>query len=164
MIEALIAMALLAIIALGAMSYQYFAALHARIARAQIAATRIAQLLLEDWKSTGGSREYDPFELKLGFSSKLPVPSHWSEGQGGGLGAPLHDGVYAITVDDLPMMAMLKWQDVAYDQDGKATLRQLAVIVNFGTPSSLQADATGWPGNIPPVIMTTYVRIDESGG
>jgi len=164
LVEALIAMVLLAIIVLGALGYQYYAALHARIARAQIAATRTAQLLLEDWKSTGGSIEYDPYELGLGFSTKLPIPSHWSDGVGGGLGTPLHDGVYAVTVDDLPMLVMLRWQDVGFDQAGEATLRQLAVIVNFGTSSSLQADATGYPGNIQPVIMTTYVRVDASGG
>ncbi|GAG66499.1 unnamed protein product, partial [marine sediment metagenome] len=39
------AMVTLTIIALGALSYQYHAAMHARIAQAQITAIRTAQLL-----------------------------------------------------------------------------------------------------------------------
>jgi hypothetical protein len=164
LIEAVVAMVLLAIVVLGALGYQYYAALHARIARAQIIATRTAQLLLEDWKSTGGSTEYDPSTLGLGFSTKLAVPAHWSNGEGGGAGAPLHDGVYAITVDELPMLVMLSWLDVAEDAQAQVKLRQLTVIVNFGTQAALQAGSTVWPANLAPIILTTYVRLDESGG
>jgi len=167
LVEAVIAMAVLAVVALGAMGYQYYAALHARIARAQIVATRTAQLLLEDWKSTGGSTEYNPSALGLGFSAKLAVPAHWSNGNGGGTGAPLHDGVYAITtVDNLvPMMVMLRWLDVDFDQiSGAAVLRQICVIINFGTQAALQAGSTVWPANLEPIILTTYVRLGESSG
>jgi hypothetical protein len=164
LIEAVVAMVLLAIIVLGALGYQYYAALHARIARAQIVATRTAQLLLEDWKSTGGSTEYDPSMLGLGFSAKLAVPAHWSNGEGGGAGTPLHDGVYAITVDELPMLVMLSWLDVAEDAQAQVKLRQLTVIVNFGTQAALQAGSDVWPANLAPIILTTYVRLDESGG
>ncbi len=101
LVEALIAMAVLAIVALGAMGYQYYAALHARIARAQIIATRTAQLLLEDWKSTGdstggGLTTYDPYKLGLGFSAKLTVPAHWSYGTGGGAGSFLERQLRSI--------------------------------------------------------------------
>lgn len=166
LVEAMVAMVLLAIVVLGALGYQYYAALHARIARAQIVATRTAQLLLEDWKSTGGSTEYDPSTLGLGFSAKLAVPAHWSNGEGGGAGAPLHDGVYAITtVDNLvPMVVMLRWVDVAEDAQAQVKLRQLTVIVNFGTQADLQAGSAVWPANLEPIILTTYVRLDESGG
>jgi prepilin-type N-terminal cleavage/methylation domain-containing protein len=162
LIEAMMAMAILAIAATGALSYQYYAALHARIARAQIVATRTAQLLLEDWKSTGGSTDYDPYKLKLDFSAKLSVPAHWNDG--GGAGTILNDGVYAITVDGLPMMVMLRWVDVGFDLSGVAVLRQICVIVNFGTQAALQAGSTIWPANLAPIILTTYVRLDESSG
>jgi hypothetical protein len=164
LIEAVVAMVLLAIVVLGALGYQYYAALHARIARAQIVATRTAQLLLEDWKSTGGSTEYDPSTLGLGFSTKLSVPAHWSNGEGGGAGTPLHDGVYAITVDELPMLVMLSWLEVDEDAQAQVKLRQLTVIVNFGTQAALQAGSDVWPANLAPIILTTYVRLDESGG
>ena len=59
LIDAMAAMLILSVMAVGAMGYQYYAAIHAKIARAQMVATRTAQLLLEDWKSTGGKSEYD---------------------------------------------------------------------------------------------------------
>jgi Tfp pilus assembly protein PilV len=166
LIEALIAMTMLTVMVLGALSYQYLAALHSRIARAQVIATRTAQLLLEDWKSTGGSTDYDPSALGLGFSAKLAIPAHWSNGNGGGAGTPLHDGVYAITTVDniVPMVVMLRWLDVGFDDSGMAVLRQLCVIVNFGTRDAIQAGSTVWPANIEPIVMTTYVRLDESSG
>lgn len=145
------------------MGYQYYAALHSRIARAQIIATRTAQLLLEDWKSTGdstggGLTTYDPYKLGLGFSAKLTTPAHWSYGTGGGAGASWNDslGVYAITVDGVPMVVMLRYDD---DTGGQVGLWQLCVIVNFGTISMLQAGTTTWPANIAPIILTTYVRL-----
>jgi hypothetical protein len=77
------------------------------------------------------------------------------------LGSPLNQAVYAITIDELPMLVMLTQKDVAQDTAG-AILRQLGVIVEFGTVS---ADTTaGRLEDIPPVILTTYVRADASGG
>jgi type II secretory pathway pseudopilin PulG len=159
LVEAVIAMAMLAVVALGAIGYQYYAALHARVARAQIIATRTTQLLLEDWKSTadstgGGLTTYDPSVLGLGFSAKLSVPAHWNNG--GGVGTILNSGVYAITVDKLPMAAMLRYVP---DTGGQTGLWQLTVIVNFGTISMLQTVTTTWPANLAPIVLTTYVRL-----
>lgn len=165
LIEVMVATAILVIVATGALSYQYHAARDAQIARAQIAATRTAQLLLEDWMSTGGSEEYNPATLGLGFSSALSIPSHFSQGKGQGLGSPLHDAVYAITVDKLPMLVMLKWKDVAQDTGADVILRQLDVIVNFGVVSREEETViTKQLENIKPVILTTYVRVDAAGG
>lgn len=50
----MVAMAVLAIATLGTLSYQYHSAKHSRIAKLEMTATRTAQLLLEDWKSSGG--------------------------------------------------------------------------------------------------------------
>ena len=155
----MVAMAILTIAALGALSYQYHAAGHARIARAQSAATHVAQLLLEDWKSTGGSEKYDPSILALGFSSPQPIPAKWTSVKALKaliLAEPLNSAVYAITIDDLPMLVMLRWQDVAYDNTAGVKLRQLGVTVKFGVVNQLE--------NIPPVALTTYVRLDVSGG
>ena len=156
LVEVMVAMAILTIAALGALSYQYHAAGHARIARAQSAATHVAQLLLEDWKSTGGSEKYDPSILALGFSSPLPIPAKWPNVKAMVLAKPLNSAVYAISVDDLPMLVMLSWEDVAYDTTAGLKLRQLGVTVKFGVVSQLE--------NIPPVALTTYVRDDASGG
>jgi hypothetical protein len=166
LIEVMLAMAVLVIAALGALGYQYYAAGHSRIARAQITAVRTAQLLLEDWKSTGGSEEYDLTALGLGFSSRLFIPSQWSHGHGEGLGSPLRASAYAVTVDDLPMVVTLRWEDVAEDTIAAIKLRQLAVIVRFG-----EIDEHGnltfpesYLEHISSLILTTYVRLDASSG
>ena len=136
LVEVMVATAVLAVATVGALSYQYHAAGHSKIARAQICGTRTAQLLLEDWMSTGGSKEYAPAELGLGFS--------------------LDKGAYAVTVDKVPMLVELTWKDVDHDADADVTLRELCVAVEFGTAGSLD--------RIRPVILTTYVRTDASGG
>jgi|SRR3972149_5378567 len=159
LVETLITASIVAIITLGGLSYQYHAARHGRIAEAQITETRTAQLLLEDWKSTGGSHDYDPSSLELGFSGPLQIPAFWSEGEGLGQGSPLHNAVYSITVNGLPMQVMLKWMDVETDSDAKVTLRELTVIARFvetGVHSTLE--------NLPLLILTTYVRVDGTSG
>ena len=175
LIEAVVAIAILAIAAVGSLSYQYQAVKHTQIARAQITATRTVQLLLEDWKSTGGSTDYDPQNLELGFSPRLAVPSHWSEGQGVGLGSPLHDSVHSIIIDGFPMIVMLSWEDVSVDTIAGVTLRKLTVIANFEVtaedleeieenPHDAASHLKMWVDVLPPVIMTTYVRIDGTSG
>jgi prepilin-type N-terminal cleavage/methylation domain-containing protein len=148
LIEVMVAMVVLAIAAFGALSYQYYAATQARVAHAQTIAARTAQLLLEDWKSTGGSEDYDPTALNLGFYSSLSITPHEvSEG------IPLHNAVYAVTVEDVPMLVTLVWKDVSYDSVAEITLRQLNVGVVWGREQ--QQDK---------VTLSTYVRLDASGG
>lgn len=162
LIEAMVTTVAVAVAALGGLSYQYHAAMHGRIARAQKTATRTVQLLLEDWKTTGGSSEYDPSALGLGFSATLPGLSTPE-----GLGNTLNNSAYAIEVDGLPMVVMLKYKNVAYDATAQIKLRQIAVVVGFGeiSPGSPTLErSSGWLGSIPPVTLSTYVRVDASGG
>jgi len=164
LVEVMAAMVVLVISSIGALSYQYYAARDAQIARSQIIATRVTQLLLEDWKSTGGSSEYNPKALGLGFSSPLPIPSHFSQDAGRSLGSPLRDAVYDIVVDDVPMMAMLTWSDVAQDDISQVILRQLNVTVMFGSSQQDTTERKSGPENLSPIILTTYVRVDGAGG
>ncbi len=161
LIEAVAAISILAIAAIGALSYQYHAARHSRIAREQITATRTAQLLLEDWKSycyAGEVHKYNPTSLGLGFSEPLPIPEDFSDG--GVSGSPLRDAVYSITVDGLPMVVMLKWRTID-DSIAGVSLWELSVIISFkrigenGSGSALE--------NMPPLIMTTYGSNSTSG-
>ena len=160
LVEVMVATAILVVAVVGSLSYEYYAFKNTQIASAQITATRTAQLLLEDWMSTGGSEDYDPATLGLGFSSVLDIPSDFS--QVDGMGNPLNNGVYAITVDEIPMLAMLTRMDIDYDAVAQITLRQLGVIVEFGTASEEQNP--DWAKNIRPVVLTTYVRADASAG
>jgi len=163
LVEQIVTAVILAIAALGALQYEYFAAAHARIARVQMAAARAAQLLIEDWKSTAGSDEYDPSALGLGFSHAGAAPSGFTTAAG--LGATLNDAVYGITLCDMPVLAMLKYLDVAHDTVARTTLRQLAVVVRYG-----QSEAGGVTvpesrfADLPPIILVTYVRLDATDG
>jgi len=165
LLELMIALAVIGVAALGGLSYQYHATKHAKVAQAQITATRMVQMLLEDWKSTGGSTDYDPESLGMGISATYPV----SLGPGGfaELGSTLNGEAYHVEVAGLPMVMVLKYKDVDYDAEADVTLRQLAIVVGFGTVSAETAtltDSRGWVSGVPPVTLTTYVRVDASGG
>jgi hypothetical protein len=153
-------MTILAIAAVGALGYQYHATRQARVAHAQITATRIGQLLLEDWKSTGGSDQYDPTTLGYGFESILLSP-FFGQAEARELGSTLHNEAYAITVDGLPMQVALKWKDVGTDAVAQVTLRQLGVVVRFDEPVGKSGSLAAYN---PAIVLTTYVRLDESGG
>lgn len=164
LIEAMVAMSAMAIIAMGAISSQYHSARHSRTSRLQIVATRTAQLLLEDWKSTGGDENYDPTDLGLGFSSLSPIPSELTY-YSNTAGTPLNDAIYKITVDGLPMLVMLKWRDIA-DPYGisEICLRELTVIVSLDktvTEDAANLSLKSGPNNLRPVIMATYARVDD---
>ena len=66
LVEVMMAMAILIVAILGAMMYRYHSALNARRADVQMGATRIGLLILEGWKGSMGSEDYDPSTL---FSS-----------------------------------------------------------------------------------------------
>ena len=168
LIEVMVAMVVLVIAALGTSGYQYYATRQARIAEAQITATRTAQLLLEDWKSTGGSEDYDPTTLELGFSSALSLP------EGSPVGVALGNAAYTITVNDVPMVIVMTWDDIA-----GAAFRQLTVMV-IGSPvkkeeeikanlgliisGKLTSESSISSGLISPVTLTTYIRLGASSG
>ena len=168
LVEIMVAMVVLTIAALGALSYQYYAAEHAQVAKAQTTGTYIAQLLLEDWKSTGGSTEYDPTTLNLGFSSVLSEGSHIDHYDGS-----IHN-LYAVTVDGVRMLVGLNWRDVAHDSLAQVTLRQLQVVAQVGEISEIYLsaaysflegqDSVNPSLHVAPITLTTYVRLDASGG
>lgn len=160
LLEVMVAASILIVASLGALHCQYYVAGHGRIAEAVVTATHTAQLLLEDWKSTGGSEEYDPSSLSLGFSEAMAIPTGFTTP--GGLGAALNDAVYSITLNDVPMQVMLKYLNVIGDDDAETTLTQLAVIVHFETSDDGEDESRF--EEIPPVILVTYVRRDASNG
>jgi prepilin-type N-terminal cleavage/methylation domain-containing protein len=160
LLELTLTIAIIAITAVGTLGYQYYAAKQSRIAYAQTTATRTAQLLLEDWQSTGGSTTYDPLQLQLGFSSSA-VPSNFSMGLS--LGSVLNNVIYTITVNNVPMSIMLSWTDVANDSVAQTTLRQLRAMVRWQQGYVLESGGTTLCDS--PVILTTsYIRLDAEGG
>jgi type II secretory pathway pseudopilin PulG len=144
-VEVMISMAVLIIVAVGTMFFQYNGASPARQAEAQTAAARFGQLLLEDWKSTGGASNYDPNTLGLGFTALVTSVS------------------YKITIDYQTFYIQLA-QQLAPVQSGYnnpdpvagVTLEQLSVTVSWRKDYA--------PGTVastdPTLTFTTFVRRD----
>ena len=142
LVEVTVAIAILAVASIGAINYQYHATRQGLVARAEFTATRVAQLLLEDWKSRGGDETYNPADLGLGFTAMQAAD--W----------------YRIKVDNLPMSVYLQWKDVEHDASAGVTLREIRVEFRW------RVDRTdGAIRDIDPkYVMTTLVRRDQSSG
>lgn len=142
LIELIVATMILAIASLGALTYQYHAVKRARSAQAEIAATQLAQLLLDDWKSTGGSEFYDPGSLNLGLEQ---------------IGS---DPIYRVTLNGFPMRAQLWYTDVSTDEAAGVTLREIRVSIRWRRDyKNLEPSASD-----PIFTSSTYVRRDQAGG
>jgi len=164
LIEQMVAAAVLTVATLGVLQYQYHATAMGRVASGQIAAARAAHLLLEDWKSTGGSTQYDPSSIGLGISGGCAAPAGFTTPSG--LGTTLNSAVYGITWGNLPLLAMLKYVDVEQDTEAKTTLRQLAVVVRFAQidPGGGMSTPESRLAGLAPTTLVTYVRLDGSDG
>lgn len=143
LIEALVAMAMVAILGLGGLSYQYFGAKHFKIAHAELTATRAGQLLLEDWKANGAIDiiNYDATELGVGFI-KPDVSDN---------------SYYTIKIDGISLHLTLSYADVEADEDAGVTLRQINVKVQWRSDygsGSVSADD-------PSITLSTYARLDS---
>jgi len=176
LLEVMVAMVVLAVAALGALSYQYHAAVQAQTADKQIAGTQIARLVMEDWKSTGGAADYDPASLGLGFVTVFPE-ENYVDYTGGYPGSRL----YILKVDDKLVLTALNYRDIARDDTSVMTLRELTVVAQAGDDftsddlsfssgqsfSSLLAALSSYShqlSQVAPMQMITYVRVDGSGG
>lgn len=159
MAEVMVSVVAVTVVALGGLSYQYHAARHARIARAQIIATRTAQLLIEDWKSTGGSNDYKPEDLGIGisFAGAVSIGSYDGDTALGG-------GTYSAEIDGLPMVIMLGFREIEYDESAQVKLQQLTVVIESGEISVETGEFTSASRLFAPIIMTTYCRADASNG
>ncbi|HSV26838.1 MAG TPA: prepilin-type N-terminal cleavage/methylation domain-containing protein [Sedimentisphaerales bacterium] len=141
-IEVLVAIAVLGIASMGAMSYQYFSNRHMRNAQVKITATQITQLLIEDWKSVGGDEHYSPLNLGLGFT----VVTGSSD-------------TYELLINDVRLRISLFWQEVMNDVASGIALRQIGVRTRWRTDlshGSLESD-------FQQLDFTTYVRRDAGG-
>lgn len=143
LIEVVITIAILAIVSLGAISYQFHAVQQARVGNTKMAAARIGSLLLENWKSFGGSDTYDPTALNLGI-------------------AKLNEGgnMYSVTVDGVPFYMSLLSRDIDTSAITGVTLRELSVFVQWRPDYQQETPEVSDPGS----TFYTYVRRDQSGG
>ena len=146
-VEVMVAVAIIAIVALGTLSFQYYSVRDSRSSEAQVTATRLGQLLLEDWKSTGGDSDYDATSLGLGFVASTPPAT----------------GSYIITLDNQTFYIQMA-QQLAPVSSGSnpdpvagVTLQELSVTVSwrkdFGNGTISNSDPT--------LNLTTFVRRDS---
>lgn len=106
LIEIMAAMALIFVAVIGAMSFRYYCALDARKADVQITAARLASTLLQAWRATQGSLDYNPV-TELG--AELPI----SDSTTGPVGFAAVLGSYAIVVNHVNYYATLSYEDQA---------------------------------------------------
>jgi prepilin-type N-terminal cleavage/methylation domain-containing protein len=139
LIETTVALAVVAVSTLGALSYQYHCARQIHIAHAELAATRVAQTIAEDWKASGGGDAYDPTAMNIGFAKD-----------------PIGTG-YLITVDGMHFFIDLTARQVDYDNFSTIALREINCTVRWR--SDFNAGAPG-PSD-PAVVMTTYLRAGQ---
>ena len=135
-----LAIAVIVIAALGTLCYEYLCIDHVRIARAQLAATRVGQLLIEDWKSTGGNPDYSPEDLNMGFA----LPPDPEAGQ------------FMTTIDGLRFFITMDSEDRDSDDFAGTVLRELDVTVQWKHDLSNGVPTTKDPA----VVLSTYVRPD----
>ena len=130
LVEVTAAMAVLSVVALGALSSQYQAVVHSRISKTELAAVRAARMLLEDWRSAGGDS------------------AQFASGLGGNA-----EG-YQFSVDGIGMLAVLSDSAVYDGEGGNLPLRQINVTVKWRSDCSL-----GSPEDVSPsYTISTYIR------
>lgn len=142
LVELVVSTLVLAVASVGALTYQFHAVKRAKAAQSEITATQLAQLILEDWKSNGGSEFYDPIEAKMGLQSA---------------GAEKY---YKTTLNQFPMRIQLQHNDVSNDEAAGVTLREIQVTVSWRRDYRDQNPNAADPA----FTATTYVRRDQSGG
>jgi prepilin-type N-terminal cleavage/methylation domain-containing protein len=142
LIEVMIAAALIVVAALGSMCYEYLCIDHVRYARAELTATRVGQLLIEDWKGEGGSDDYNPEDLQMGFE------------------LPDHVLTNCVTVvDGLPLHISMTESPVPGGSDSVAGIKlsELSVVVGWRKDFG----SGGLKDDDPRVALVTYVRQDQ---
>lgn len=140
--EVAVTIGVLAILSLGAMSYQYYAMEKVRNANTKMAAARLGLLILENWKIQGGSEQYDPTSLNLGVEQ---IPN---------------SNLFLLEVDDIPFYLDLASEDIVNDDQTGTTLRSLSVCVQWRLDYQKKIPGSDDPSS----LFRTYVRQDQSGG
>lgn len=120
-VEVMITAVILLVAVLGSSGYRYYAALDARKAAMQAAASRVGLILCESWHGVGGIGTYDPV-AHLGTNMAISVMTGLD-----GTGYKEADftllGGYQVVANDVTYAAVLSWKDV------NAGLRALSVVV-----------------------------------
>jgi len=143
LIEVMFTVLIIAVVALGALSYGYHGAGQIRHAREYATAVRIAYFLLEDWKASGGSALYTTAISGVRNPLGLNVDGIMSFLRKG-------EGIYEVTVDS----------------EGDIPLDNIPLRIKLSRPSGYQrliplTVAVSWETGS--IALTTNARIDQGG-
>jgi len=145
LIEVMVGMVIIIVGVLGAAGHRYYCALDARKADIQITTARVGSMLLETWKATGGSSDFDPLTE---FASELAITTNSvSLNELSGYNTL---PCYSINIDGSRYIAMLSYQD-----DATSGLR----LLNVRVARILQSDEQQSETVIAPkqvISLTTY--------
>ena len=145
LVEIMVSVVIIVVGVLGAAGYRYYCALDARKADIQITTARVGSMLLETWKVTGGSSDFDPLTE---FASELAITTNnVSLNELSGYNSL---PCYSINIDGSMYIAMLSYQD-----DATSGLR----LLNVRVAQILQSDEQQYETVIAPkqvISLTTY--------
>jgi len=148
LVEVMFAVLIIALVALGALSYGYHGAGQIRHAREYATAVRIAYFLLEDWKASAGSALYAAAAPGVRTPLNLNVDGIMSFAYKG-------EGIYEVTVDP-----------EGVDPEGDVPLDNIPLRIKLSRPSGYQrliplTVAVSWETGS--IALTTNARIDQGG-
>ncbi len=145
LIEIMVSVVIIVVGVLGAAGYRYYCALDARKADIQITTARVGSMLLETWKATGGSSDFDPLTE---FASELAITTNSvSLNELSGYNSL---PCYSINIDGSMYIAMLSYQD-----DATSGLRLLNVrVAQILQPDEQQSETVIVPKQV--ISLTTY--------
>ena len=143
LIEVVLATVIIAIAAIGALSYEYHGVKQMQIAKAHSAAVRIGYFLLEDWKANGGNALYATNSHGVTSPDDLDMGFRYIGGK-----------TYKVTVNNIPMRVTLSRPLI------NSTLIPLTATVrwrrDFRDEATLPTD--------PSIVLSAHARADQTGG
>jgi len=146
LVEIMTAIVILSVVIIGTSGYRYYAALDARKAEMQTAASRIGVLLCESWRGVKGTTTYNPvtqFSPLLAISVNTQFPASGYKDVSFTL-----LGIYNVSMNNTNYCAILSWKDIT------TGLRALNIVIVWPLQNGyLQGNGYG------PFELTTYTTI-----
>jgi hypothetical protein len=152
LVEAMVAMVILAVAVLGASGYRYYAALDAHKASMHRTAAAIALLLCENWRGRGYDHTIPPTAFDPVGHLKPPLDISVS-----GVGPDVPAGFTALGRYQIVVEGVYYWATLSYrDDPATPNLRALNVIVGWKQAGS-KTEVITYDANAKLFKLTTYV-------
>lgn len=143
LIEVVLATAVIAIAAIGTLSYEYHGVKQMQIAKAHSAAVRIGYFLLEDWKANGGNALYATNSFGVASPDNLDMGFRY-----------IGNKTYKIAVDNIPMRVTLSRPLL------NKTLIPLTATIRWRRDFRDEAILPDSPS----IVLSAHARVGQAGG